>query len=132
MPADDIQSPALIRLTGLRLMLSIGWGDVERRTPQPIRFDLEVTLPAPPAATLTDQLGDTIDYARLAETIRTAASSQPVRLIERLAGLVGAALVAALPRGTRIRLIVTKERPPIDDLEGGASIEIALDGAGPP
>lgn len=128
MPADDISRPALIRLAGLRLMLSIGWGDEERRTLQPIRFDLDITLPAPPAATVTDALADTLDYAALAETIRTTATASSVRLLERLAGIVGAALAARIPAGARFRLGVTKERAPIQDLEGGATIELTLDG----
>lgn len=127
--ADLTPRPALIRLAGLRLMLSIGWGDEERRTPQPIRFDLDVTLPAPPAATTTDALDDTLDYAALAETIRSTATSARVRLLERLAGLVGAALAARIPRGAHFRLAVTKERAPIADLEGGATVELVLDGA---
>ena len=128
----DLPLPATIRLTGLRLMLSIGWGDDERRTPQSIRFDLEIGLPAVPAAARTDRLEDTVDYFRLSETVRTAAHAHPVRLIERLAGVVAAALVAELPRGAELRLRVTKERAPIRDLEGGASIEILVTVAGTP
>lgn len=132
MPADHIPTSALIRVTNFRLALSIGWGEEERRVPQPVRFDLEIRLPAPPLATVTDRLEDTVDYHRLTETIRTVASGQPVRLIERLAGLVGAALAASLPPSARLRLTVTKEYPPIDNLEGGAGVEISLDGQGPP
>ncbi len=128
----DLPLPAIIRLTGFRLMLSIGWGDDERRTLQPIRFDLEIGLPAAPAATRTDRLEDTVDYFRLSETMRTAAQAHPVRLIERLAGVVAAALVADLPPRTRLRLTVTKEHPPIEDLEGGASIEILVAGTSTP
>ncbi len=126
----DLQLPATIRLTGFRLMLSIGWGDDERRTPQPIRFDLEIGLPALPTATRTDRLEDTVDYFGLSETVRTAAQSHPVRLIERLAGVVAAAVVAELPRGAELRLRVTKEQAPVRDLEGGASIEIFVTATG--
>lgn len=37
-----------IAVQGLRLPVSIGWTDAERATPQTIRFDVSIELPAVP------------------------------------------------------------------------------------
>ncbi|MEZ4586693.1 MAG: dihydroneopterin aldolase [Gemmatimonadales bacterium] len=122
------ESALTIRLTDLRVPISIGWTELERRAPQPIRFDLEIALPAPPAATVSDELADTIDYAALAELIRRTAAEEPVRLLERLAAKVADAVRGALPGGARLRLVVTKQLPELTGGHGSASIELIVGG----
>ncbi len=114
----------LIGLAALRLPVSIGWEAEERTVPQIVRFDLEVTLPAEPRAGRTDELADTVDYGQLAETIRTVANQGPYRLLERLALSVRDAIRPMVPPGGHFTLRITKERAPIANLEGGASVTI--------
>lgn len=121
----------LIRLTDVRVPLSIGWSEQERRTPQPIRFDVEIALATPPRAITTDALRDTVDYAAIAALIRNIAGAKPVRLLERLAGEVAEAIRAELPPGARLRLRVTKQLPEITGGHGSAAIELVTgDGRG--
>lgn len=123
-----VDPPLTIRLSDLRIPISIGWTELERRAAQPIRFDLEIALPAPPAATVSDELADTIDYAALAELIRRTATEEPVRLLERLAAKVADALRGALPGGARLRLVVTKPLPELTGGHGSASVELMVGG----
>ena len=113
-----------VGLAAFRLLVSIGWEAAERAVPQVVRFDLDVTLPVEPRAGLTDELRDTVDYGQLAETIRTVANQGPYRLLERLALAVREAIRLQLPPDARYTLRVTKEHPPIPNLEGGASVTI--------
>ncbi|MGE0553016.1 MAG: dihydroneopterin aldolase [Gemmatimonadales bacterium] len=123
-----VDPPVTIRLTDLRVPISIGWTELERRAAQPIRFDLEIALPVPPEATVSDELADTIDYAALAELIRQTATEAPVRLLERLAAKVTDAVRGALPGGARLRLVVTKQLPELTGGHGSASIELISGG----
>lgn len=113
-----------VELSAFRLPVSIGWEAEERSVPQTVRFDLQVTLAREPAAGLTDELSETVDYGQLAETIRTVANQGPYRLLERLALAVREAVRFRLPPDARFTLRVTKEHPPIPNLEGGASVTI--------
>jgi len=113
-----------IGLHSLRLPVRIGWGEAERATPQTIRFDVEITLAEPPLATETDQLPQTIDYQGVAEVIRQVATREPFRLLERLAQVVRDELHQVLPVDASLVLRVVKEKPPIPNLSGGASVTI--------
>lgn len=116
--------PFRISLSALRLPVSIGCEEEERRVLQTVRFDLEITLPAVPGGGVTDELADTVDYARLAEVVRTAATREPHRLVERLAVVVREELRPLIPPGGQLVLRVTKEQPPIANLEGGVTVTI--------
>ena len=118
------RAPYRIGLAALRLPVSIGWEAAERAVPQTVRFDLDVALPTEPRAGLTDELADTVDYGQLAELIRAVANRGPYRLLERLAGAIRDEVRLVVPPGAEFTLRVTKEQPPIANLEGGASVTI--------
>ncbi|MBX3145338.1 MAG: dihydroneopterin aldolase [Gemmatimonadales bacterium] len=113
-----------IAVQGLRLPVSIGWTDAERATPQTIRFDVSIELPAVPPAVRSDALADTVDYGAVCDRIEQLVSERPFKLIERLAGAVDEALDDLLPGGSSLTITVTKERPPIRAVEGGASVTL--------
>lgn len=113
-----------IGVHAFRLPVRIGWRDAERETAQIVRFDLEIALPEAPAATVSDDLIQTIDYQGVCDVIRQTAGRGPYRLLERLAQVVRDELDQVLPDGAALTLTVTKERPPIPNLEGGASITL--------
>lgn len=116
--------PFIIAVHALRLPVSVGWTDAERATLQTIRFDLAIELPTPPVAVRTDALDDTIDYGAVCQRIERLVDGHSFKLIERLAGAVDEALSDLLPRGSTVTIIVTKERPPIPSVEGGASVTL--------
>jgi 7,8-dihydroneopterin aldolase/epimerase/oxygenase len=113
-----------IGIHGLRVPVHVGWGTTERMELQIVRFDVALRLPAGGRAGETDDLADTVDYASLCDAIREVCRNSEYRLLERLAATARGALAPLLPDGTRLRLQVTKERPPIDDLSGGASVTL--------
>lgn len=73
-----------IFLHGLSIESLIGVYAVERNSPQTLLVDVEAGLPSV-TPFLSDQIADTIDYAVLADLIRTEASRQSFTLLERLA-----------------------------------------------
>ncbi|MFC2099413.1 dihydroneopterin aldolase [Candidatus Bipolaricaulota bacterium] len=62
-------------------------------------------------ATVSDALGDTVDYERLVALVRDINSSRRFHLIESFAGAIGDALIESFPRVTEARVRVSKLRP---------------------
>jgi dihydroneopterin aldolase len=91
---------------------------------QGVLVELVLRRPFLPAACTSDELADTVDYERLAATIRKIAQRGEYRLLERLGWDLFRAVREFVPPSARLRLTVTKERPPIAGLEGGASFTL--------
>ncbi len=96
-----------IRLTG---MTGFGYHGVEpweRRDGQRFVVDVEIGVRSQ-AATASDDLADTVDYARVAEIVREEVEGEPVDLIERL----GAAIADRVLEDTLVaRVAVTIAKP---------------------
>ncbi len=73
-----------IRIKGIVCSVHLGVGEPERSRPQRVLVDLEFGLELEAAAN-TDDLALSVDYQRLAETVRQAAEARPCRLLETLA-----------------------------------------------
>lgn len=101
-----------IELRGLRLMMVIGALDHEREATQPIEVDLDLHVDLS-SACQNDELDDTIHYGVVCETIEKLAAQYHPFLLERLAGLIGDALLDAFPRLEALDITVRKLRPPI-------------------
>jgi dihydroneopterin aldolase len=97
-----------IELRGIRAWGRHGANAGEQDVPQP--FDLDLVLDADlRAARASDELTDTIDYARLHATIVRIVGSERCRLLERLGDLI----LDAVMRDERIalaRLSIAKPR----------------------
>ncbi len=111
-------------LNALELPVKIGCAERERRSPQPVRFDLRLRFAVPPRGCQTDQIEDTPCYAQLSQIIRKISTQNEFQLIEKLGWDVHAALREALPSDCLLSLRVTKIHPPVPDLLGGASFAI--------
>ena len=96
-----------LKLNGIEVACVIGERPDERDRLQRLRVDVELTVPD--RAAETDELGDTVDYAGLAEKIRAALTAAKCKMIERAAkvvydvcredGKVGAAVVTVTKSG---------------------------------
>ena len=75
-----------LTLNSLSVRCILGDLPEERITPREVLVDVELTVPD--RAGETDELGDTVDYAALAEKIRTALIAAKCRLIERAVKVV--------------------------------------------
>lgn len=72
--------------------------------------DIEV-VGALQRASVSDDLGDTVDYERLVALVRDINSSRRFHLIESFAGAIGDAVIESFPRVTEARVRVSKLRP---------------------
>ena len=76
----------LIRISRLRLETVIGVPDAERAAPQAVVVSVEIALDhGTVSAGRRDNLGQTVDYAAVADALREVAASRPRKLIEALA-----------------------------------------------
>ena len=74
----------LIVIRGLRIEAIVGHYPYEREAPQPLDFDLELAIPNT-SVYQSDRLHDTINYAAVAEYIRSECDVHHFRLLERMA-----------------------------------------------
>jgi dihydroneopterin aldolase len=120
MRIDDL--PCRLGLNDLRLKVRLGCGAEERATVQEVSFDLAIRFPRPPEGSRTDELEGTICYGELSEKLRALCGSREFKLIEHL-GWEAYRLLDPGP-GRTLWLKVTKLKPPVADLLGGASFEL--------
>jgi dihydroneopterin aldolase len=92
-------------LDSLEVTCIIGELPHERREPQKLTLDVELTVPD--TAAETDELSDTVDYAALAGRIRDALVSAECRMIERAAKVAADACLAD-PKVGSVAVKVTK------------------------
>jgi dihydroneopterin aldolase len=82
-----------IVLDGMHLQGTHGVYPEEQRVPQPFDVDVELALNLQPAG-LSDDLAQTVDYARVYETCRQIVESTRFNLIEALAEAIAHELLA--------------------------------------
>lgn len=120
---------AVLALNRLRRLVRLGCTPEERAAPQEVLFDLEIRFCALPRASETDALEDAICYAGLASALSEVCARGEFRLIERLGLEAFRAVRERTPRVAGLTLTVTKVRPPVPGLEGGASFRVQEDPA---
>ncbi len=84
--------------------------------------DVELGLDLTPAS-LSDDLGATVDYGLVARRIVEIGTKERVNLLERLAGLLADALLREFS-AREVRLRVRKLTPPMEGLHGIPGVEI--------
>jgi dihydroneopterin aldolase len=127
MTTVDLQSQMVI--PSIRCTARLGWSEDERARPQAVSVRVAMRFPAPPMATITDRLDDTVNYAALAETVQAACAAGDHRLLERLAKTVLDAVRLTVPDGIRLWIEVAKERSPLPALSESARVGIGDAGA---
>ena len=110
-----------MRVRGLQLLAQVGVYDSERGRAQPLVVDLEAEV-APEAARPDGALGEAVNYAALAETVRRLAASAHHDLLEDLAQRIADAVFADA-RVRRLSLSLDKTEA-LDDAEAvGVTLE---------
>ena len=115
-----------LRIHAARLHVRLGCGAPERALPQDVDMNVCVRFAALPAACESDELGDTVCYAKLIEQARELCVGREFRTVEHLAYAIARRLRSEIPPDARLEVRVTKLRPPVDELEGGVSFSLAL------
>lgn len=112
-------TPAHSQLTipSIRCAARIGWADRERVDPRGVRVFIALAFSAPPAATVSDALSDTIDYAALSTQVIGICGARPYRLLEHLGCTLYEQLRGELPAQVRVWLEVAKEQSPLAEME---------------
>lgn len=82
----------------------------ERRDGQTFVADVELHLPL---ETHSDALGDTVNYAEVAQVVEEVLSGPPANLIETVAGLIAERCLAHDPRVEAVRVTVHKPQAPV-------------------
>lgn len=119
--ADDAErAPAFagermsVRVNALRLMAEVGVYDCERGRAQPVIACLEAEVDAS-AVHPEGDLGETVNYAALAELTRQVVGSRHHELLEDLANAIAEAAFAD-PRVRRLKLTLDKTEA-LDDAD---------------
>ena len=81
-----------LELNGIDVECIIGDLPAERVTPQRLKVDLRLTIPADAAE--TDAIEDTVDYVEVADAVRQALVGARCRMIERAAALAAQTAMA--------------------------------------
>lgn len=76
------------------------------------------------AASLSDNLEDTVHYGLVFERIKSLVEGSPFQLIERLGGAICQDLFDHFPSVQAIRCVIYKENPPIAGHYDSVSIEL--------
>lgn len=113
-----------VMLEGLEVYAHHGVSPEERSTGGRYVLDIEFWLEHCPAC-LSDELGDTVDYAALAYRALAVVRESSYRLLERLATRVAEEILAAFPVD-RVRVRATKPAPPLDVHLARASVTVEL------
>lgn len=126
--------PVRIEVRGLRLMARIGVSDEELEVERAVSVDIEVSC-AENAATDTDAITDTVDYAELAGEAERLATSEPHRTLERLAARIADRIAEASSREGEITVRVAKPGPPMPQTVDQVAVTVrafASEGGGAP
>ena len=94
-----------LTLTGLRFDANLGILAHEKRDPQPIQVDAEISLGQQPLAPSDDDISHVLDYRKVRQIIIDECTAEHVNLLESLIGKVAQRLMQ-LPnvRGVRIKI----------------------------
>jgi 7,8-dihydroneopterin aldolase/epimerase/oxygenase len=115
-----------LEIGAARLRVRLGCGEAERALPQDVDLAVRVAFAALPRACESDELGDTVCYAKLVEQARELCAGREFRTVEHLAYTIARRLRGELPADARLEVRVTKLHPPIAELEGGVSFALTL------
>lgn len=114
-----------IELRGLRLVGICGLLPEERERPQPLELDLDV-YGSLGAAGASDDLGDTVDYGRVCDTVASVVMQLQPKLLEHLADRIAGALLADV-HISAVTVSVRKLRPPVPHDLGSSGVRIHRD-----
>ena len=113
---------------GLEVSCRIGVADGERRVARRLLIDLDAEVDCQ-AAARTDDIGQALDYAALAETVREVAAARAYRLVETLAEALGATVLARYPGVHGVSVRISKRAAVAGAAAVGVMIERRRQGA---
>jgi dihydroneopterin aldolase len=110
-----------LTLTGLRFNANLGILELEKKGPQPIQVDAELSLGAQPLLPCDDDIHHVLDYRKVRQIIIAECTAQHVNLLETLIGKLANRLMQ-LPGVLGVRVKIAKLEI-FDDCEVAIRIE---------
>ena len=111
-------------VTGLEFYAYHGVPSEERAIGHRYIVDLEMDVKS--SAELTDDVADTVDYADAARIVLKASGSQQFKTVERLAHVMGEALLAEFSRIQRVSIRLAKRLPPAPFIAEELGVELEM------
>ena len=119
--SNSVASEATISISGIEVFARIGAGDAERTLPQRLRLDCTFCYDAS-AAVRNDRLAEAVDYAAVAETLRSVLAGRTRRLLETAAVECADAVLAAYPAIRSLCVTISKPGVPEGADQTGVSL----------
>lgn len=122
MSSSPPPSTYVIRLENIRFRAKHGVSDSERDLPQDFLVTVEVALPvgALPAA---DRMEDVFNYNHISSIVVEEGTLRPYKLLEKFAARLVERILSSTP-AVRVRVAVTKLRPPTDASVDSVTVEL--------
>lgn len=108
----------------LQLQVHLGCTAEERLHAQEVRVGVELRFFSTPAGTVSDDLRDTICYARLSTALREHVSGREFQLVEKMGQDFYSIIHGMVEGRAEIGVTVHKVRPPIEGLIGGVEYRV--------
>ena len=116
---------SVLEVRGVRVLAIHGVLPEERERAQPFEFDLDVRFDMA-AAGASDELADTLDYSVIVQIAADVLGGPPCNLLERLATLMGEAVIASDTRIASVDVALRKMRPPVPHDLAFAGVRLSI------
>lgn len=115
-----------IILTGIEVFGRHGCSDEEQTLGQYFKVDVELDTDLSKAGR-SDNIGDTVNYAKVLFLIEEIVAGSPRRLIETVAENIAAEILNRFDKVTRVKVILHKPNAPLPVKYADAAVEIVRD-----
>jgi dihydroneopterin aldolase len=109
---------------GLEFGGNHGYTASERRGTRRFRVNLTLELPLA-AAAASDRIGDTVDYWKVSEAVIAIGTKSTFRLLEALAGSIGAKIQELYPRA-QVVIELEKLAPPCPGVPASCGVRLVM------
>lgn len=114
---------------GLEFEGNHGYTAAERRGTRRFRVNLTLELPLT-AAAASDRIADTIDYWKVSEVVVALGTRSTFRLLEALAGAIGAKIQELYPRA-QVVIELEKLAPPCPGVPASCGVRLVMPAVAP-
>lgn len=115
---------AKLSLNNLQLKANLGVSEAERDTPQDVQIDFTFYYKDLPETCDTDELSDgSVCYHHITKLISKHCDGWEFKTLEYMCISIYQLLRSEIDDSIRIRLRVTKSKPPIEEVLGGTAFE---------
>lgn len=112
---------SVLKIKDYEVEVCLGCSDEERKNPQKVLFNIEISFNQRMIAEETDRLQDSIDYVHLTEIVKDISAQKSYHMIEHLCSSVAAGIKNNLKGQYQGDLCIQlhKIQVPIENLHGG-------------